>query len=322
MLRSLTALAIAFGAISAKGALLPDHFNQVGKSHSEAIAAPDPALFEEYGFDQAEKADYAKMTVAAWRFRDTTGAIAGLQYLSPQGSEPCDFAKVAVCTKSETLVAQGNYVLEFQGSKPKPEEVNLFLVHAPRYEQSPLPTLSGFLPENGLIAGSERYVLGPVGLERYAKGIPPSVAAFHLSAEGEFAHYKTKNSEFGLLLLSYPVPNMARDQAEAFRKLPGALVKRTGPLVAVVMNPPNPDDAERVLSRINYEATVTMNEVPARNQAIGWARALLNMFALAGVILLFCVVSGLLFGGVRVLWRRWGHDDSDAAMIRLHLEGK
>ena len=101
-----------------------------------------------------------------------------------------------------------------------------------------------------------------------------------------------------------------------------AIVKRTGPLVAVAMNPPNPDDAERVLSRINYEATVTMNELPERNQAIGWARALLNMFALAGVVLLFCIVSGLLFGGIRVLWRRWGHDDPDAAMIRLRLEGK
>jgi hypothetical protein len=303
-------------------ALLPDYFNQIEKSHSQAVAAPDPALFEEYGFDQAEKADYGKMIVTAWRFRDTTGAIAGMQYLSPEGSEPCDFAKVAVCTRSESLVAQGNYVLQFQGLRPKAEEVNLFLVHAPRYEQSPLPTLSGFLPENGLIPGSERYVLGPVGLERYGKGIPPSVVAFHLSAEGEYVRYKTKTSEFGLLLFSYPVPNMARDQADAFRKLPGAVVKRTGPLVAVAMNPPNADDAERVLSRINYEATVTMNELPERNQAIGWARALLNMFALAGVVLLFCIVSGLLFGGIRVLWRRWGHDDPDAAMIRLRLEGK
>jgi hypothetical protein len=322
MLRSLILPAIVIAVFPANAALLPDYFYQTAKSGTQSVAATDPALFEEYGFDQAEKAEYGKMVVTAWRFRDTTGAIAGFQYLTPEGGQPCDMAKVAVCTKSEALIAQGNYVLEFQGQRPKPEEVNLFLLHAPKYEQAPLPTLGGFLPENGIVPGSERYVLGPVGLDRYGKGLPPSVAAFHLSAEAEYARYKTKNSEFGLLLFSYPVPNMARDQAEAFRKVPGAIVKRTGPLVAVVMNPPNPDDAERTLSRLNYEATVTMNELPERNQAIGWARALLNMFALAGVILLFCIVSGLIFGGIRVLWRRLGHDDSDAAMIRLRLEGK
>src|SRR5215467_7722621 len=118
MLRSLIALSLALGAMPSWAALLPDYFNQIEKSHSQAVAAPDPALFEEYGFDQAEKAEYGKMIVTAWRFRDTTGAIAGLQYMSPQGSEPCDFAKVAVCTSSEALVAQGNYVLQFQGLRP------------------------------------------------------------------------------------------------------------------------------------------------------------------------------------------------------------
>ena len=77
-----------------------------------------------------------------------------------------------------------------------------------------------------------------------------------------------------------------------------------------------------LLSRLNYEAMVTMNEIPAHNQAVGWARALLNMFVLAGVILAFCVVSGLLFGAWRVLSKRWAPAGSDEAMIRLHLEGK
>ncbi len=325
MLRRVSLAAAGLAALAAlplSAALLPDYFDKLEKTNSQSVAPPDPALFEEYGFDQAEKAEYGKLTVAAWRFRDTTGALAGFQYLRPQDAKPCDVAKVAACTPGEDMIAQGNYVLQFSGKKPKPVEFNLFLAHAPRYEQSPLPTLPGFLPENGLIPNSERYILGPVALERYGKGVPPSDVAFHLSAEGEYARYKGRNSEFGLLLFTYPVPNMARDQADALRKVPGAIVKRTGPLVAVVMNPPNADDAERLLSRLNWEATVTMNQIPERNQAIGWARALLNMFLLTGVILVFCVVSGVLFGAFRVLRRRLSKDDSESAMIQLRLAGK
>ena len=315
-------LLVVAAAYPLAAGLLPDYYDKMAKANSQAVAAPDPALFEEYGFDQSEKAEYGKMIVTAWRFRDTTGAFAGFQYLRPSDAKGCDMAKVAACTVAEDTVAQGNYVLQFAGKKPKPEEVNYFLAHAPRYEQSPNPALPGFLPEDGLIPNSERYVLGPVGLDRYGKGIPPSVAAFHLSAEGEYARYKGKNSEFGLLLFTYPVPNMARDQAEAFRKISGVIVKRTGPLVAVAVNAPSADDAERLLSRMNWQATVTINELPARNQAIGWARALLNMFVLTGIILVFCLVSGLLFGGFRLIRNRWGPGDAEHAMIRLRLEGK
>jgi hypothetical protein len=316
-------IAVLFaGASLAHAALLPDFYEKQAKADPQTFAAPDPQLFEEYGFDQAERGTYGPMTVTAWRFRDTTGAIAGFQYLRPTAAKSSDLAKVAAATPTELITAQGNYVLEFTGRIPKAEEINLFLAHAPRYEQAPPPTLTGFLPDQALVPNSERYILGPVGLDRFAKTIPPSTAAFHLSSEAEFARYKGKNGDFSLLLFSYPTPGMARDQSEQFRKVSGAIVKRTGPLVAIVPSAPNPDDAERLLSRLNYEAMVTMNEVPAHNQAVGWARALLNMFVLAGVILAFCVVSGLLFGGYRVLSKRWAPAGSDDAMIRLHLEGK
>lgn len=301
--------------------LLPDYYYQVAKADSQAVAPPDGPLFEEYGFDQSERATYGKLTVTSWRFRDTTGAIAGYQYLRPAEAKPCDLGKVAECVKGEAIVALGNYVLQFAGAIPKGEEVNLFLYHAPKYEQAPLPALPGQLPD-GEIPNSTRYILGPVGLDRFGKGIPPSTVAFSLNAEGEYARYKGSAGELGLLVFSYPTPNMAREQSEALRKVSGAIVKRTGSLVGVVMNPPSTDDAERLLSRLNYEASVTMNQLPARNQAMGWARALLSMFALAGIILLFCVFSGVLFGVVRVLSRKLGHEDSGQAMIRLHLEGK
>ena len=40
------------------------------------------------------------------------------------------------------------------------------------------------LPADGLIPNSERYILGPVSLDRFEPRIPPSVAAFHLGSRG------------------------------------------------------------------------------------------------------------------------------------------
>ena len=86
------------------------------------------------------------------------------------------------------MLAHGNYVLFFQGYKPTVAEINGLYQTLPKLDQSPLPTLSGYLPENKLVPNSERYVMGPVGLEKFDPGIPPSTAAFHVGAEGAARH--------------------------------------------------------------------------------------------------------------------------------------
>jgi hypothetical protein len=40
---------------------------------------------------------------------------------------------------------------------------------------------------------------------------------------------------------------------------------------------------------------------------------------LCGVLIAFCVVSGLVFGGIRHVWRRKGSADDADEMISLHL---
>jgi hypothetical protein len=87
----------------------------------------------------------------------------------------------------------------------------------------------------------------------------------------------------------------------------------------VVLEPANPDAAERLLSQVRYEAAVTLSErVPTRKDNIG--DLVLNAFKLIGVLLAFMIASGLAFGGLRALSRR-GAKDGDA-MIALHLEDR
>jgi len=48
----------------------------------------------------------------------------------------------------------------------------------------------------------------------------------------------------------------------------------------------------------------------------------LAIFTLAGIVLGFCLLSGLAFGGLRILLRRFGHSDAESPMISLHLTDK
>ena len=70
------------------------------------------------------------------------------------------------------------------GDYPDPAALTTFYAQLPKLENSPLPALSTFLPKDGLVANSERYILGPVSLQRVEPAIPPSVAGFHMGAEG------------------------------------------------------------------------------------------------------------------------------------------
>jgi hypothetical protein len=119
-------------------------------------------------------------------------------------------------------------------------------------------------------------------------------------------------------LFSYPTHQIAMQREAEFGKIPGAMVKRSGPLVAVVLSPADPDAAERLLSQVRYQASVTLDEyVPTRRDNIGVL--VINAFKLIGILLVFCVVSGLAMGGINAFRRRGGRGDEANALTTLHL---
>jgi len=99
------------------------------------------------------------------------------------------------------------------------------------------------------------------------------------------------------------------------------MAKRAGPLIAIVLSPPNADDAERLLAQIRYAPTITLDEhVPGARDNIG--NLVVNIFKLTGLLLIFCLVAGLSFGGFRALFRRMGPGGDAEAMISLHLSDR
>jgi len=144
---------------------------------------------------------------------------------------------------------------------------------------------------------------------------------FDFSTEGQLAKYRTPKGEAALAIFSYPTPTMARQQLTEFQKVPGAAAKRTGALVAVVFAPDQ--SAEALLSQINYQASVSMDQVPPLVlKPESAAKMLLAIISLAGVVVAFCTLSGLAFGLIRVVARKFGHLGANDGMITLHLADK
>lgn len=325
MLRILILIA-ALAPLHLSGAIWPERFGAFTRTAVEPAAVADRAVWDEYGLEEAEQAEYTSGTqsfsAVAYRLKDSTGALAAFQWQRPAGAAPSRVAPLAVEIRNSVLFAFHNYLFRLEGRKPEAAELIPVYNQLPRLDQASLPALPGYLPAANLVPNSERYVLGPASLEKFEPRIAPSVAAFHLGTEAQLARFQTPGGDTGLAIFSYPTPNFARERAVEFSKIPGAMVKRSGPLLAVVLSPPNPDEAERLLSKVRYQATIAWSQyVPSRRDNIG--DLILNIFTLTGILLLFCLTAGLAFGGFRVFARRylkrWVGDD---AMIRLRLEGR
>jgi hypothetical protein len=307
----------------AAAATLPDQIGPFRRTATTQPALQDRALWGEYGIKAWESGTYEngkdRLTAAVWQLADTTGALGAFdwQRASAQGTAS-KAAPLAAETKDGLLLVHGNYLLRFDGYRPSKEELEAIYGALKNVDNTALPVLTGYLPAESLAPGSERYVIGPVGLERFAPGIPPSVAGFHFGAEAQVGIFHSPKGEVSLAIFNYPTAQIAMQKVGDFAKLPGAMAKRSGPLVAVVLSPADADFAERLLGQVRYQAEVTRDEyVPTRRDNPGVL--ILNIFILIGILGLFAIVSGLAFGGMRVLRRKTRAGEEPDAMITLHL---
>jgi len=298
-------------------------------SAQPATAASDQAIWNEYGLSESETAKYKgngqTFTATAWRLQDPTGALGVFDWLRPADSKPSAIARLAAETATGSIIVHGNYVLRFDGYRPATDMLTTLVEGLKQVDDSPLPALPGYLPSQGLVPNSERYIEGPAALQKFDPGIPPSTAAFHLSAEAQVGSFRGVPSgpagDIKLAIFSYPTPQIARQQTAQFERIAGAMVKRSGPLVAVILAPPNPDAAERLLSLVRYQADITLNErVNTRRDNIG--NLVINAFILIGILLCFSIVGGLAVGGVRAFLRSGGRGEAADGMILLHLEDR
>ena len=303
--------------------ILPD---TIGSAHRTAESQPtlaDRAVWDDYGLQASEVATYqsgaSKFTVTAWQLRDPTAAMAAFDWQRPENAKPSNVAALAASTSDGLYFVHGQYLLAFAGYQPPANELTALRASLKNVDTTVLPLLPGYLPSGDLAPNSERYITGPGSLARFLPGVSPSTVGFHFDAEGQLGVFRSSKGPMTLAIFDYPSPQIARQKVADFEQLTGAMVKRSGPLVAVLLDPPDRDMAERLLSQVRWQAEVTRNEyVPTARDNPG--NLLLNIFKLIGILLVFALLCGLLTGGVRALLRLARRGKEPEVMITLHLE--
>ena len=336
--------------------LLPKSFSgwnateAAGKVRPEALeqlAGTDAAILREYGTLAAERRAYARgaetLTATVYRMRDPTAAYGIYTFLQTDRMSPANLTQYSSLSPHRALLLVGNQLVDVTGSQMQPLAGDLKTLAAdltPQADKSPYPTLGQHLPARGLIAGSERYFLGPQALNRLLPLGNGDWLGFADGAEAELARYRINGQEATLLLAAYPTPQVAARKLEELAHWlplnpdrqpsdarPALFARRSSSLVAIVTQTPSRALADSLLQQIHYESQVTWNEPSFELTQPTIGQIVVGTIAGTGVILLFALVAGIGFGGVRILVKYFlpgkvFDRDSQVEILQLGLSSK
>jgi hypothetical protein len=255
--------------------------------------------------------------------KDLTGALAAWEWLRSPAGKSCDQAPFCTQEANRTTVLHNNYVVTFDNPAPPKASVDQVLEGLPEQRDSTLPAILTFVPQQGLVPDSARYLLGKASMAEFAGELAAVDPGFAEGAEGQVAEYKLPGSKSParLAIFYYASPEAARLSIDRFRQIPGAQVKRSGVLIGVVLPGASEQQADTILSRVQYDAKITWNDSPPPGQIKPLYRLLLNIIYMSILLSAVCLLGGLIYAGMRIYRRRFGELDSQEAMTTLHLTG-
>jgi hypothetical protein len=193
---------------------------------------------------------------------------------------------------------QSKYVVKVEGPAVAAEDFARNLSEN-IFGRSRKPPVSTHLPPSNVIEGSDRYIVDASGITRDL-GVDPQDLGFEDSVEVATASYRIDGQTAQLVLLMYPTQQIAKKYEDRWAMLPqedGSSRKRVGALLALVRKTKDPAVGRAVLDGINYETQVTWDQP---RPDIFLPDLILTIFTGIGIALLFTVVVGLSFGGLRV----------------------
>lgn len=301
--------------------------------------ASNAVLLKEFGFTDGQRATYSRdsrsLELHAMRFADAGGAYGAYSfYLQPDAVKE-DIGEEAVSLSHAILFRKGNLLIEAkfdQLTAMSAADLRELAdeLPAPSGPQANLPTLPGYLPKDSLVPNSTRYVAGPEAFNRLAAPISTGLIDFNRGAEVVEARYRISGNSADLLLISYPTPQIAADRAKAIEAATSqdqqsVTVRRSGPIVAVAIDPSSARDARSLAASVHYDANVTWNEPTFLGPRNNVGALVIACLALAGILVLLALAAGLAFGGFRIVMKKLFPDrvfdrSRDVEIIRLKLE--
>ena len=298
-------------------------------STDPGVADPVNAnILREFGFTDFAQTSYRRpdqrqLTVKAARFADASGAYGAFTFYKLPLMLNEKFGDQGASLNDRVLFYRANVLVEARFSRTNAmsaaelRELSAALP-LPDGPARNLPTLPQYLPKQGYVKNSAKYVLGPRALSMVGAPIPPDMIGFAHGAEVVEGKYTTARGTATLMLVEYPTPQIAGERLRVFETLnqnpaaapdpslqPPFAMKRTGPIIAVIAGEVSPVEAKSLLAVINYDADVTWNQNTVFDKKNNVANLLVNIIVLIGIILGFALIIGVAFGGVRLLVKRF-----------------
>jgi len=304
----------------------------------------EPSVDHEYGVTKVEIRTYRKgkqsVQTVVEKAADPSSAYGLLTFYQNESMKPEKDMKLAVAGADQALMARGVFLVRaLRPTQPKmsDEDFRSFLVAiggaAPSADS--LALLPLLLPPQGIIPGSQKYVLGPVAMQKALPSLPADLVGFQQGAELQAADYQHNGRPVTLIFISYPTTPIASSRFAAIvqslginqKSGAGALYgKLEGSHILLVQNAQSKEIASRFMSRMTIRQQISWDQPPPGKPVT------VQMFhLLLGNILLVLLLVGLaIFAGVlffisrRVAarlfpdwdWAR-GYEDS---VIRLNLK--
>jgi hypothetical protein len=292
-------------------------------SQISALPSGAQAALQEYGLNRTQQATYTRrgqsFAVTLYELRDPSAAYGAYSFLRTPKMQPAGITQHSSSSSARVLILQGNALLDVACADLSPISGDLKALAstiAPPTATDDYPVLWERLPTDGIVEGSDHYILGPVALRTFLPLAEGDWAGFANGGEAEIAHYHRNGEDFDLLLVDYPTPQIAMTHLQALGTQfnvndavpndvrPAIYVRRVLTTIAIVHGSRTAATAEGLLKEIGSNADLTWNEPSYSATDPTMAQVLVTIFYGIGILCLFTLGCALLFSGFRLLMKR------------------
>ncbi len=304
----------------------------------------DPAIEREYGVKSLDfrtyQLDKIRAEVIVESAPDVVSAYGLLTFYRTPEMTPENGFELAIGDANQVLMARGNNFLRFpRGKDPALTDADfrslMTFVGGAQVPKSAESSLPPPMPPNGLVPGSEKYVLGLQAAKRLLPSFRTDLIGFDQGAELQLGQYETEKGAATLLSINYPTPQIARVRFGALHDFL-SLNQDTGEnsiygrrrftYVFLVLNAGDSAQASNLLNLFQVNTSVTWDQPPnpQRTFTLQVVHMILAILLLTAYLIGACLVAGVAFFlSKRIALKyfpqsSWGHTDEDQ-LIRLNL---
>ena len=304
----------------------------------------EPVIEREYGVKAVVRRTYHLGSDTAEALieeaPDPSAAYGLLTYYRTGTMQPVKGMALTVMGPEGALMARGRFfirALRSAGSRVSDHNLVALLIYigGTRPSHGDMASLPPALPTEGLVPGSEKYLLGMEAARRVLPEFRSELIGFPQGAEAQLAEYTTNRGRATLLAINYPTPQIARVRFGAMESFLGInqergqetiYGRRRGSFVILVLNPSSTRVATELIDRFQVTSNLSWNEryPGAKSFTLQVIELVLANLLLSFIIAGFGVGGGIIVFLCRRAAARWlpqweWADPDRETIIRLNL---